>query len=200
MRITGGTFKGRELKTVRQSKAGYRPATSKVREAVFSMLMARGMEFSDARVLDVFAGSGSLGFEALSRGASQAVFLEMDRTAIRIIKDNAAMLGVADQCLVLGGDALAKLRAGPGEIPFDVVFIDPPYGRDLLEPSLSTVINQGWAADEALVVAEVEARLSPPTEESLSGLEQLADKTYGQTRIYIWKHVLLPSTPAPSTP
>jgi 16S rRNA (guanine966-N2)-methyltransferase len=200
MRISGGEFKGRTLKTA--VGPGLRPAMAKARQAVFSMLAARGLEFHGARALDLFAGTGSLGIEALSRGAALAVFVENYRPALKAIRDNLEMLGLgANRARVEARDVLAYLRGRP-KTPFDLVFIDPPYGRGLLAPSLTLLAACGFTAPGSLVAAEVEARAD--TEEFLlpEAFVQLADKCYGQTRMLIWRHETeaSPSTPAPSIP
>lgn len=199
MRVIAGEYGGRSIRTV--EGPGYRPATSKVRQAVFSMLEARGVVWEDCRVLDLFAGSGSLAIEALSRGAAEAWFLDKNPQAVAAIKANLMAFQVKPQrCRVLLGDLL-KTLAKPAAAPFDLVFVDPPYGLDLLPPAMEKAVNGGWIAPGGLVLAEVEAhcdfagrvpaQLSPQT-----------DRLYGQTRILLWQNTTpgLPSTQAPSTP
>ena len=123
MRITGGEFGGRTLKTLPGELV--RPTLDRVRQALFNIL---GPRLSGAAVLDLFAGSGALGLEALSRGASRAVFVEKDRRAVAVIRENVETLGVVERASVRCMDALksvASLAALGG--PFDVVLIDPPY-------------------------------------------------------------------------
>ncbi|MGE4299386.1 MAG: 16S rRNA (guanine(966)-N(2))-methyltransferase RsmD [Desulfovibrionaceae bacterium] len=185
MRITGGALRGRVLKTV--SGPGYRPATSKVREAVFSMLHARGVAWEGARLLDLFAGSGSLGFEALSRGAAMVWFVEKDKAAAACIRENAEALGIAqERWKVLPRDVATVLGAGPGDAPFDVVCIDPPYGKHLLPKTLGGVVRHGWLAPEALILAEIEAGLRYDPALADPSLTVVTDRAYGQTRIVIW--------------
>lgn len=197
MRILGGEFKGRTLPTLEGD--GCRPAMGKVREALFSMLEARGHALGEARVLDVFAGTGSLGLEALSRGAAHACFLEKNRTLAKRIEENCRRLGLdRSRYAVLAADALAALAKSPPH-GYHVVFVDPPYGLGLLAPALDLLTSRGWLVPEAAVAAEVEARLNPDA--CPRGLTLEADRTYGQTRICIWSHTKpSPSTPAPSTP
>ncbi len=201
MRIISGEYRGRVLATV--EGPGYRPATGKVREAVFSMLLARGFDPAGARVLDLFAGSGSLGFEALSRGAALAVFVEKSRKAAQCIQKNALALGVArGRVQVVAGDVFPWLDRRP-EAPFDLVCIDPPYGKDLLAPALRAVAGRGWLVRGGFLLAEVEAGLDMDPETMHSGLEGVADKTYGQTRIVLWTTTSqenLQSTPEHLTP
>ena len=125
MRIIAGKYKGRILKT--GFGPGYRPATGKVRESLFSMLESLGLAWRETNVLDVFAGSGSLGFEALSRGCVRVVFVEKSASACRVLRENICRLGVRGKCSINQKDALAFLAA-PGSVPFGLVFADPPYG------------------------------------------------------------------------
>jgi len=199
MRIIAGAYGGRSIRTV--DGPGYRPATAKVRQAVFSMLEARGVAWEGVRVLDLFAGSGSLGIEALSRGAALAWFVEKNPRAADCLRQSLRDLKVPEACYkVLQADLLKALARPPRE-PFDVVFIDPPYGLDLLPPALLKAVQGGWMAPEAFVLAEVEARADFAGQIPAQLLPQ-ADRLYGQTRIMLWQNKIpdSPSTPAPSTP
>ncbi|MDO5483538.1 MAG: 16S rRNA (guanine(966)-N(2))-methyltransferase RsmD [Desulfovibrionaceae bacterium] len=180
MRIIAGMLGGRQLKTVEGE--GYRPAMGRTREALFSMLGSRGIGWGETRVLDLFAGSGSLAFEALSRGAATAGLVENSATAMRCLKANVEALGLSGQCRLFQEDVLRFLKQPPAD-PVDLVFIDPPYGRNLLEPTLRLLETRGWLAAGALVTAEVEkeARLTIPD----SFLPE-ADRLFGRTRILIW--------------
>jgi len=183
MRILGGIFKGRNLPTL--SSDGCRPAMAVVREALFNMLAARGLDLERARVLDIFAGTGSLGFEALSRGARFAHFVEANKSLAKRITENARALGLASFSSS-PANALAFLAKPPTE-PFNLVFIDPPYGQNLLHPTLTLLTSKYWLAPDALIAAEVEKSLSlnnPP-----AGLELLTDRLYGQTRILLWNNL-----------
>ncbi len=210
VRITGGAFKGRAIKTVSGADpvSGYRPAMARVREAVCSMLEARGLRWPGTRVLDLFAGSGSLGFEALSRGAVQAWFVEKDRAAAACIGESAKHLGLGpDRVRVLCQDLFTFLRRRPQGVRFELICIDPPYGKDLLERALRETLEGGWLARGGMLLAEIEARLPLDPADWLGhgplnpGLACVADRDYGQTRIVIWKdEANSPSTPGPSTP
>ncbi|HEX7574585.1 MAG TPA: 16S rRNA (guanine(966)-N(2))-methyltransferase RsmD [Bacteroidota bacterium] len=125
MRVISGIYRGRTLRTVRDLSV--RPAADRVRQTIFDMLTNR-MVFEGARVLDLFAGSGSLGIEALSRGAAHATFVENGHDAAEFIELNLRTLGCAESALVLETDALGFVRPGSGE--FDLVFADPPYAFD----------------------------------------------------------------------
>ncbi|MFW6324039.1 MAG: 16S rRNA (guanine(966)-N(2))-methyltransferase RsmD [Desulfovibrionales bacterium] len=182
MRIIAGKYRGRTLLT--GSGPGYRPATAKVREAVFSMLESRGLAWEGVRVLDLYAGSGSLGLECLSRGASAAWFVEKNKKAAGIIRRNIETLGIdPNQARVVAGDLFPFLEKGL-VTPFQVVFIDPPYGLNLLSPTLKSVLRCGWLDCHGFVIAETESSLQPKSPEEL---EKLVEKNYGQTGIHIWK-------------
>ena len=187
MRITAGMFRGRSLKTT--SGPGYRPATSRVREAVFSMLEARGIVWGGVRVLDLFAGSGSLGFEAASRGAPEICLVEKAAAAVECLRRNAEALGMGpDQCRIVAADVARFLRPGTGQA-YDIVFVDPPYGENRLAHTLTAVQRGGWLAPGGFLLAEVEASLPAASLVAAGGdgLHLETERTYGQTRILLWQ-------------
>jgi len=196
MRIIGGRYGGRSIKVL--EAAGLRPATGRVREALFSMLAARGLAFAQTRVLDLFAGSGGVGIEALSRGAAEAVFVERQSAVAKVLRENLTSLGILpSQARVILGDVAKVLPRLAGQ-SFDLTAIDPPYGQDLAEPALRGILEQGLVAANGLVVAEVEVGLSLP---DIAPLTCLANRTYGQTRIILWRmDTDSQSTPEPSIP
>lgn len=184
MRIISGKFGGRSIKTV--TGLGYRPATEKVRQALFSMLESRGVFWPEIQVIDLFAGSGSLGLEALSRGAQKVWFVEKNFKAARAIKDNLSFLGAFEQSFkVIKQDVFAMLHK---KIPFcfQLAFIDPPYGKNLLLPVLNKIINTSLLETKGLIVAEVEASIDFDPGDFM-GLELLVNKNYGQTKICLWE-------------
>ncbi|MFO7803520.1 MAG: 16S rRNA (guanine(966)-N(2))-methyltransferase RsmD [Desulfovermiculus sp.] len=197
VRIASGRYKGHKITTV--SGPGYRPAMDKVRQALFSMLEARGLCWTNSRVLDLFAGSGSLGLEALSRGAQEVVFVDNSSKAVRALRETLSRLGVAGgQGRVVSKKAAAFLRQAPRE-PFDLAFVDPPYGYNLLLPTLQGLQAGEWIVGKGLVAAEVEADLEVP---DVLDCAPEVNRTYGQTRIVVWR-VQSPrsqSTQAPLTP
>jgi len=155
MRIIAGTHRGRVLASVGKgdTAAHLRPTTDRVRESLFGML--QGGRFADpvtgARVLDLFAGTGALGLEALSRGASQAVFVESGRVAQRLLNANIATLKENARARIVSRDAT---RLGPAEAAFGLVFLDPPYGTGLGRRAMEAALAGGWIAPGALVVWE----------------------------------------------
>jgi 16S rRNA (guanine966-N2)-methyltransferase len=138
MRIIAGQWRGRPLESPPGSAT--RPTADRVRETLFSMLASRLGSLEDLRVADLFAGSGALGLEALSRGAASATFVESDTKAVAVIKRNAEKLGASVQ--VLGGSALALPRSEP----FDLIFADPPYAAGSGSAAVRTVLNADWLA------------------------------------------------------
>ncbi|MDL2267725.1 16S rRNA (guanine(966)-N(2))-methyltransferase RsmD [Desulfovibrio sp. OttesenSCG-928-G15] len=184
MRIISGAYRGRPLKTT--TGPGFRPAMGKVREALFSMLEARGVYWPEARVLDIFAGSGSLGFEALSRGAAEVCFVENASYAVKVIAANAKMLQVEPERLRIIQDDAAKALTARQARPFDVVFIDPPYKLDALGRTLESLCKQAWVGPNSVINAEVEAKLPFDPLAAHPALALLADRTYGQTRVILW--------------
>ncbi len=152
-RIIGGQWRSRRLPIL--AVAGLRPTPDRVRETVFNWLAPR---IAGARVLDLFAGSGALGFEALSRGAAAVTLVERDRALAENLRAQAERLG-AEGARVVHGDALALL--GSRAEPHDIVFLDPPYDAGLLEPALAALAG-GWLTADARVYLEHEAAAAPP--------------------------------------
>ena len=178
MRIVAGRFKGRIL--VAPSGMATRPTSDRLRETVFNVLAhAYGDPVNHARVLDLFAGSGALGLEALSRGAVFAQFVEEAPAARGAIKDNIDALGVAGLTKVYRRDA-TRLGPLPPEDAFTLVFCDPPYGKGLAEKSLASAVEGGWLASNALIIIEesTEASVQLP-----AGLKEMETRFYGDTKI-----------------
>ena len=173
MRIIAGKHKGRRLATT--PGPATRPTADRVREALFSILGPMG----DMRVLDLYAGSGALGIEALSRGASAATFVESARPALAAIRANLAAIGAGEE-EVVHGDALAWLRTRAPEHAFDLVFCDPPYdaARRIAQP-LSELLPR-VTAPEGLIVTESAKRTPLALDLPLAD-----ERTYGDTRIAI---------------
>jgi 16S rRNA (guanine966-N2)-methyltransferase len=159
MRVIAGRLGGRLLKTVEGE--GYRPAMGRTREALFSMLAARGLDWPTARVLDLFAGSGSLAFEAVSRGAPHALLVESAPQAVRCLTANTTALGLEGVVRLLAEDVLRVLKRPP-DAPYHLVFMDPPYRKRLADPALRLLTQRGWLAPGAFVTAEVEKEAGFP--------------------------------------
>jgi 16S rRNA (guanine966-N2)-methyltransferase len=158
---------------------GLRPTTDRIRETLFNWLRPR---LGGSRVADLFAGTGILGMEALSRGAAAALFVERDRRLARAIERSLAELGAAASAVrVLAADAYRLLADGEPE-PFDIVFVDPPYGHGRLDELCTLLAGRGWLADDALVYLEHDRR-SPPR--LPPGLEVRREKTAGNVRFVL---------------
>lgn len=183
MRIVGGKFKGTALAAVGKGDAAahLRPTSDRVRESIFNLLINGGYgdPVRGAQVLDLFAGTGALGFEALSRGAAFALFVDEGVKARALIRRNIDILQVIGDCKLYRRDAT---RLGPSrDMVFDLVFLDPPYGKGLGQKALVSAAEGGWLADGALVVWEEGSQQSAP-----DGFVVLDARTYGDT----WVHIL----------
>ena len=155
MRIVGGKFKGRGLKT--PSSSIVRPTSDRLRETVFNILAhAYDHACEGARVIDLFAGTGALGIEALSRGATLALFVDDSNEGRALLRANTEALGLGGITRIMRRDA-TKLGPMPPQEPFNLVFLDPPYGRDLAPRALVSLKEGAWLTDGALCVVEEEA-------------------------------------------
>ncbi len=179
MRIIAGAFRGRALAALGKGDAGahLRPTTDRVRESLFNVL-AHQIDFDRLRVLDLFAGTGALGLEALSRGAACVTFVDDGRVAQGLIRKNIALCRAEDRTALIRRSAL-KLGQNT-DAPYDVIFLDPPYGKGLGEKALATAEAGGWIAPGALIVWEENAPMQPPL-----GYEVQDSRKYGDTHITI---------------
>lgn len=183
MRIVAGTAKGRRLKTPHTQ--AIRPTADRAREALFSIL---GLRVAGARVADLFAGTGALGLEALSRGAAAAIFVDYQPAALDLIRENIILCGFSDRSRVLKRDlrkGLFCLRDIAGPAGFDLVFLDPPYGRGLAEQTVIELGQGGIVAQGGLVIVEEQSRASLPAP---CGRLRLADvRRYGDTGFWLYE-------------
>lgn len=181
MRIIGGNFKGMALASLGKGdkSAHLRPTSDRVRESLFNLL-AHGdyPDIAGARVLDLFAGTGALGLEALSRGAEQALFVDDGAKSRALVRQNIDTLRVNGQTKLYRRDA-TRMGENRGT-PYDLVFLDPPYGKGLGEKALVSCVDGGWITDGALVVWEENSTITPP-----AGFELLDQRKYGDTVISI---------------
>jgi len=182
MRIIGGTARGLKLADVGagDSAAHLRPTSDRVRESIFNLLIngGYGAPVQGAQVLDLFAGTGALGLEALSRVAAQATFVENGRPALALLTRNIALMRAEARCTILRQDALRPAPLGQ----YDLIFLDPPYGKQMGEAALPH-----WLAhltDEALIVWEESQAPAIP-----QGLESLDQRRYGDTIVTILRKV-----------
>lgn len=179
MRITAGLYGGRTLATPRD--ASVRPTADKVRQAIYNILVHNDLVALDgARVADLFAGTGAMGIEALSRGAAFCLFVDDAAESRALVRQNVEALNLTGASKIWRRDAtsLGDMAAGAGG-PFTLVILDPPYHKDLIEPALQSLRAGGWLAAGAVVVAETAA------DEHVegAGYERLEERHYGETRV-----------------
>jgi 16S rRNA (guanine966-N2)-methyltransferase len=173
MRVTGGSLGGRRLRAPRD---GARPSSDRVREATFARLDPEG-----AAVLDLYAGTGALGIEALSRGAESVTFVERSSRCVRVLRQNLDALGIATRCEVVvaaASEALSRL-AEQGR-RYDLVLLDPPYASDEASAALAALVRSELLPEGAMVVVESSRRRPPAVVE---GLEAIDERRYGDTLI-----------------
>ena len=173
LRIITGTAKGKKLKTLEGEAT--RPTSERIKEAVFSAIQ---FDLEDRRVLDLFAGSGQMGLEALSRGASSVMFIDSAREAMEIVKENAKYIGFVDKCRYLVSDYRNYIRKASGKDKFDLVFIDPPYAMECSVDALKRLAEADLLESGAIAVlesGEEEIDLA-----SLTGFEIIKSTHYGK--------------------
>lgn len=171
VRIIGGEHRGRKISFV--PVGGLRPTPDRVRETLFNWLRA---DVSGARCLDLFAGSGALGFEALSRGAASLTAVEQNRAAVQRLRDNSARLRLGDRMSVVHADALRVIRT-PAPHRFDIVFLDPPFDDHRLERVCDALRTHDWVADRGLVYVEQDG--GRPWPECPDGWEPIRESRAG---------------------
>lgn len=181
MRIVGGRLRGRTLATPKDDRV--RPTSDRVREALFNIL-SHGIEDFDldgANILDLFAGTGAFGIEALSRGAAQCVFVDNDAGSRALIQQNIEAFGLGGVATIFRRSAL-ELGAAYRRLTFDIVFADPPYGKGLGEAAITAAITDDWLADGAVIVLEesTDATINWPPH-----CTELDRRCYGKTQIAI---------------
>ena len=180
MRIVTGEFKGRAIRTPEGEDT--RPTSDRARQAVFNILehaaWSEGLEAR--RAMDVFAGSGAMGLEALSRGAAVCLFIDVAEASLAAVRANVAAFGLGMQARLLRQDASRLGRLSETEKPYDVAFLDPPYRKDLAGPALAALSAGGWLAPDAVVVLERGAGEAPI---ETPGYERLDQRRYGAAEV-----------------
>ena len=179
MRIIAGEWRGRPLAS--PQGRGTRPTSDRAREGLFSMLASRIGTFEGLRVADLFAGTGALGLEALSRGARHCLFIDNDRDSVATIKRNLETFGAASR-----GDVRAQgvEHAPPPPEPCDLLFLDPPYRSGLAELALARLADPAWVAPGGLVSIETESRLDLP-----AGFAPEAERRFGKAHIHLLRRL-----------
>ena len=183
MRITGGQFRGRALAEPPDDRV--RPTSDKVRQAIFNILAHNdfGFALEGAKVIDLFAGTGALGLEALSRGASFCMFVDDSAESRALVRRNVETLNLTGTTKIWRRDArdLGPLGAGAGG-PFDLAFLDAPYAKDLTAPALASLRAGGWLSDGAIVIAETGEGEALAAE----GFALRDTRNYGETAVHIF--------------
>ncbi len=178
MRIVGGRFRGRAIAA--PSSRAIRPTSDRLRETIFNILVhGHSDPVTGARVLDLFAGTGAMGLEALSRGASFCLFVDQAAEARSLMRSSIEKLGCAGQARIFRRDA-TKLGTPKPLAPFSLVFCDPPYGRGLAPPALSSALAGGWIAPGATIVVEESAECAFTFPRGFTATER---RTQGDTMI-----------------
>ena len=182
MRITGGKLGGRRLVT--PDDANVRPTSDRTRQAIFNMLRHKdfgiGFALEGAAVVDLFAGTGALGIEALSQGARWCLLVDDSADSRALQRENVEGLGLTGVTRIWRRDATNLGPLGPSAGgPFNLVFLDPPYRKNLIPPALKSLKDGGWLADKALIVIESDAK----EEIDVTGFELLDERDYGETRV-----------------
>ena len=187
MRIISGQAKGRKLKSLKGQET--RPTSDRVKEALFSIL---ALDILDANFLDLFAGTGSIGMEAISRGAKTAVFVELRNSAVNVIRDNLHLCGFSFQGTVIRSDALVFLKkTALSNRLFDLIYVDPPYDCDLVGKSLELIAAGNILSESGKVI--VEARKgSPQADVSVIGLQMIRQAVYGDTVLIFYRKAEAP--------
>ncbi len=177
MRVITGTAKGRRLITLEGEDI--RPTAAKVKGAIFNSIQ---FDIEGRKVLDLFAGSGQLGIEALSRGAAKAYFVDLSRDSIKVVTENLEHCKLKDNAIVFNGDSLSFLKTTREK--FDIVFIDPPYKKQLAEKALSLVLNV--LNDGGIIVCETDIKEELP--EAVGNYTVTKQDTYSKTKLTIYRY------------
>jgi 16S rRNA (guanine966-N2)-methyltransferase len=183
VRIVGGEFRGRALATPKSDDI--RPTTDRTRESLFNILShAYPQALDGTRVLDLFAGTGAVGLEAMSRGARAALFVEQSVEGRGLLHSNIETLGLIGRAKIFRRDATSLGSVGTVE-PFDFLFADPPYAKGLGERALDAAARGGWLVDGALAILEERADIQPA---AVDGYELLEVRTFGDTRMHFYRY------------
>lgn len=182
MRVISGTARGRRLAAIAGRQI--RPTTDRVREALFSILFSRTGTLAGHKVLDLFAGSGALGIEALSRGADHAWFVDSYRDAVGTVRENLERCGLVPGATIVSRDVWKALPGLAAAGPFDIIFADPPYGCEQVTKLLEGVDQHGLLSHEGLLCLETAAADQVPTR--IGTLQRFDQRRYGSTMLHFY--------------
>lgn len=186
MRVIAGSARGRRLKAVPGNTT--RPIMDRVKEALFSIL---GREVIDSRFLDLFAGTGGVGIEALSRGAKQAVFVELEKAAVRTIQDNLATTGLSDRAIIRRTDVFAFLRQPAPLPPFDYIYVAPPQYKSLWLDTLKAIDeNPAWVGEDSIVIVQIDPKEQQDIQ--LANIAAYDERQYGHTLLWFFERRAAP--------
>lgn len=175
LRIISGQFKGRRLDV--PDGPQIRPTSDRLRERIFSVLQSRVGSFEALSVADIFAGTGAMGIEAVSRGAAKAWFVEKHEGSLQLLRGNLEKVGIAGLGRVIAADARQLPKV---DEPFNILFLDPPYRRRLAESTMTSLVERGWAGNDSLVIVEIAAddRFDLP-----DGFRMVDERQQGNSRV-----------------
>lgn len=179
MRIISGSARGKRLASFTGKQI--RPTSDRMREALFSMLISRLGELDGRRILDLYAGSGALALEALSRGGEHATLIDSGRQAAGLIERNAKTCQLEDKISLIRGKVLDSLPLVQNRGPFDLIFLDPPYGQDLLIPTLTLVSDLSLLAEDGIVCVDTSGEETVP--DRVGRLQCIVQRRYGASRV-----------------
>ncbi len=180
MRIISGSARGRKLAEFADS--GIRPTSDRAREAIFSILISRFGSLQNMRVLELFAGSGAMSLEAISRGAQSALLVDSSPQAAKLLSDNIARCKMASRAELLKQPALAALPLAARKGPFELIFMDPPYNQGLISPILKQIASLQLLQQNGIISAEsaVDEQFELP-----ESLELIETRTYGRSKVHL---------------
>jgi len=186
MRVIGGSLKGRRLSAIKTegNMTSLRPTTDRIKESLFNILFGGkfDLKIEKARILDIFAGSGALGLEAISRGAKSCTFIEKNKACVRIIDANLNICNIKNQTNIKTFDATDfPLNL---DQPYDLVFVDPPYRKSLGEAAIRSALASNWISDNALIVLEEGEQKS-----SIEGFKLEDTRRYSETVLHFFKRL-----------
>ena len=186
MRVIGGSLKGRRLSAIKteNNMISLRPTTDRIKESLFNILFGGkfDLKIENARILDIFAGSGALGLEAISRGAKSCTFIEKNKACVRILDANLNICNIKNQTNIKTFDATDfPLNL---DQPYDLVFVDPPYRKSLGEAAIRSALASNWISDNALIVLEEGEQKS-----SIEGFKLEDTRRYGDTILHFFKRL-----------
>jgi len=179
MRVVGGEVRGRRLKAPPSDRI--RPTSDRIRETIFDLL---GPGSAKGNVLDLFAGTGALGLEALSRGFDAAVFVEQDRIALGIIRENLSRCGYEGRARVEEKGVQQFMKVLDAAAPFSLVLLDPPYKQQMVQKTLERLAGPGWMSEDGRIVCEAEGELELP--DRVERFERTKHKRYGDTSVHVY--------------